>query len=175
MIWFTADLHLGHKNIIEYCDRPFSTVEEMDETLIKNWNNCVKKNDIIIVLGDFIWNEQNIEGYSKRLKGQIHLIRGCHDKLEVEEYTKFGVMLLDPLSLYDHSYVQIIILCHYQMKTWYKSHYNSWHLFGHSHGQAVEYGKSMDVGVDCNDYKPVSMQQVTKIMDDKENNENYVG
>ena len=52
-IWFTADFHLGHKNIIRYCNRPFETVEEMNHTILERLNACVKANDILYFLGDF--------------------------------------------------------------------------------------------------------------------------
>ena len=52
MIWFTSDLHLGHRAVINFQDRPFGTVEEMNEALIKNWNFLVAKNDTVYILGD---------------------------------------------------------------------------------------------------------------------------
>ena len=62
--WFTSDTHFGHKNIIEYCKRPFSSVEQMNEMLIKKWNNKVKVDDIVFHLGDFSFRG----GYHKLLK-----------------------------------------------------------------------------------------------------------
>lgn len=53
MIWFTADTHFGHKNIIKYCDRPFDSIENMDQTIIGAINNNVQPNDILWHLGDF--------------------------------------------------------------------------------------------------------------------------
>ena len=60
-VFFTADQHFGHKSIIEYCNRPFSDVEEMNEALIENWNKTVDNNDKIFVLGDFaLGSSENI-------------------------------------------------------------------------------------------------------------------
>ena len=81
MIYFTSDLHLGHANIIRHCNRPFSSVEEMDETLIRNWAKRVKANDTVYVLGDLMFrNQKSPEEYLSRLKGKKHLIIGNHDK-----------------------------------------------------------------------------------------------
>ena len=54
-VWFTSDLHLGHRNVIRFCDRPFKDEKEMGEKLIENWNNTVGENDIVFVLGDTFW------------------------------------------------------------------------------------------------------------------------
>ena len=74
MIFFTSDLHLGHANIIRLCDRPFSNVEEMDETIINNWNEHVHKDDTVYVLGDFtmIKDVAIVENYINQLNGKIY-------------------------------------------------------------------------------------------------------
>ena len=70
-IWFTADLHFGHSNIIQHCNRPFSNVDEMDNYLISRWNSVVKPNDTIFVLGDvgYDWRK-----YLPNLRGDKVLI-----------------------------------------------------------------------------------------------------
>ena len=86
MIYYTSDLHLGNKNIIEYENRPWKTVEEMDAGLIKNWNETVSDDDEVYVLGDFCFKgaTKAIE-YLKQLNGHIHLIRGNHDHFMTQE------------------------------------------------------------------------------------------
>src|SRR5690606_6132282 len=80
MMWFTSDTHFYHRKVIEYCDRPFSTVETMNEALIENWNKVVKKNDVIFVLGDFAFAGVNqTKKILDRLNGQKILVRGNHD------------------------------------------------------------------------------------------------
>lgn len=72
MIWFTADTHFGHKNILEYSARPFSTVEEMDEALISNWNNKVASDDEIYHLGDVaLCSPSKLNKILDRLNGKI--------------------------------------------------------------------------------------------------------
>jgi calcineurin-like phosphoesterase family protein len=80
-MFFTADLHLGHFKIIEYCRRPFATLSDMNDTLIDNWNALIRDNDDVYVLGDFILarTEDQYNIIRSRLKGRIHLIEGDHD------------------------------------------------------------------------------------------------
>jgi calcineurin-like phosphoesterase family protein len=186
-IWFIADTHFGHKNIIKYCNRPFSCVEEMDEIMIYNWNSVVKRDDIVFHLGDFIWDgEKDVRKYFSKLSGQIKIIPGSHDKFirswfsyntYIEYYSKSGyfIRLLSPIHEIQKKKEYFIVMCHYCMRVWNKSHYNSYHLYGHSHGMLESVGKSMDVGVDCNNFTPVSLEDVLKIMETKPNNFNYLG
>ena len=81
MIFFTSDLHLGHENCIRLCNRPFSSIEEMDETLIENWNRKITGKDTVYILGDLIYRSQKPpEEYLRRLRGKKHLILGNHDR-----------------------------------------------------------------------------------------------
>ena len=69
MIFFTSDLHLGHENCIRLCNRPFSSIEEMDETLIENWNRKVTGKDTVYILGDLIYRSKKPpEEYLRRLR-----------------------------------------------------------------------------------------------------------
>jgi calcineurin-like phosphoesterase family protein len=134
----------------------------MDLALMENWNCAVKKDDIVYVLGDFAW--KNAGMYADRLHGRKILIIGSHDKRKqceghFSEIHDFGVEIkIDG---------QHITLCHYCLRTWPRSHYGSWHLYGHSHGNLPPIGLSMDVGVDCNAYAPVSWERVKEVMRNK--------
>ena len=80
MNYFIADLHLGHKNCIFFDSRPFKTMEEHDETIIKNWNNTVGIDDDVYLLGDISWyNTTKTTEIFNNLNGNIHLIKGNHD------------------------------------------------------------------------------------------------
>lgn len=166
MFFFTADTHLGHDNIIKYCDRPFSSVEEMDEIIIKNWNSVVSKTDTVYHLGDFSFRDPLI--YLKRLNGNIVHIEGNHDKKFLEKFGriyKMKTIVIDKIT---------IVLCHFAMRVWEKSHFNSWHCYGHSHGELESYGKSYDVGVDNNNFSPVSFEELKTIMQKLPDNENWL-
>ena len=78
-IYFTSDLHFSHTNVIDFCERPFKTIEEMDEHIIKKWNKRVKDCDIVYVLGDVQWFIKKTD-ILPRLKGTKILIRGNHDR-----------------------------------------------------------------------------------------------
>ena len=79
MTYFTSDQHFGHFNIIRLSRRPFKTVEEMDETMVKRWNAKVRDDDTVYVLGDLFFRAATVEPILKRLKGHKHLMLGNHD------------------------------------------------------------------------------------------------
>lgn len=155
MIYFTADTHFGHKNIIKYCNRPFENIDQMDKVLIENWNARVSEQDIVYFLGDFCFGKP--ANYFMELNGLIRFIKGSHDP-------KIDADYLFPLKTIVDGEKKLIVLCHYAMRSWEKSHYGSWHLFGHHHGSLPSYGLSFDVGVDCWDYYPVSLEEISARM-----------
>lgn len=165
MIWFTSDTHFGHTKILGFCNRPFATVEEMDNALIKNWNDRVGHGDIVYHLGDFalVKDLSLIEKYVRRLNGQIHLIMGNHDQKRAK-----GLIGFADVKPYKEITVgeQKIVLLHYAMKVWNKSHYGAWQLHGHSHGSLPrDYTmKQLDVGVDVWNYAPISFEEVREEM-----------
>ena len=177
-IFFSADLHCGHRNIIKYCNRPFSSVEQMDERVIDNWNSAIEPTDTVYFLGDLSFGPQN---YLPLLSGRIHFIIGNHDMFGRGAAERMQYLRETPLikSVQQMMVIdldgQAVVLCHYAMRVWHKSHFNSWHLYGHSHGRLGEWGKSLDVGVDAWDFHPVSWATIKSVMADKPDNPNYVG
>ena len=159
----TSDQHFGHGNIIKHCERPFENKYEMDKVLIENWNSVVGPHDRVIVVGDFAWKRP--EEYLQALNGSKILIRGNHDyrgQVKGYEFIK---------DLWDTKIEgQRAVFCHYQLSEWNASYHGSWHLYGHSHGNAFEHQHklSFDVCVDLWDYKPVEWSQVVKKMEAKE-------
>ena len=148
-IWFTSDHHLGHKRIIELANRPFSSVEEMDEEMIRRWNARVARGDIVYHLGDFAFADH--DPYLGRLKGQKFLAPGNHDHSNRVKRAKGwqGVEKLMHITLPDGTPV---VLCHYAMRVWNRPHHGAIHLYGHSHGNLPGDSQSCDVGVDCWDF-----------------------
>lgn len=165
-VWFTADLHLGHANIIRYCNRPFGTVEQMDERLIAEWNSVVQRGDIVYHVGDFtLENAKRAEAYLNALHGFIRLLPGSHDSwmsdLAQGAYgERFEILPVRCEVLIGEDR---FVLDHYAMQVWPLSHYGSYHLFGHSHGRLPDNGtRRMDVGVDPNNFRPVSADDAAK-------------
>lgn len=141
----------------------------MNKTIISNHNEVVSRDDTTIHAGDFAWTKEKTEVYNivKKLNGKHIFLKGSHDRWmknknfhhEIWEKTIEGIF---------------IVACHYAMRVWARSHYNSWHVYGHSHGHLKSQGKSYDVGVDCNDFYPVSFDKLKEIMKTKEDNFNLV-
>jgi calcineurin-like phosphoesterase family protein len=170
MIWFTSDPHFGHRNIIEYSKRPFVDLEAHDEGLIANWNAAVRPSDLIYCLGDFTFlrKREEIERLLRRLHGTKFLITGNHDQEVVRKaagwakVTPYHEIVLDLGA----ARAQTICLFHYRMVVWNKSHHGSWALHGHSHGSLPKnyQARTIDVGVDCYHYAPVSVFQLAEDM-----------
>jgi calcineurin-like phosphoesterase family protein len=159
MIYFISDTHFNHTNILEYSNRPFSSIEEMDNKIINNWNNTISQNDTVYHLGDFCIGDPN--RYLQKLNGNIIRLKGSHDKNIQQPY----ILVIAPKNLLDeYGNQRTIVLCHYSMRSWPLSHYASWCLFGHHHNKLEPYGLSFDVGVDCWNYYPISLETVENKM-----------
>ena len=165
--YFTSDTHFNHAKILSICRPMFSSIEEMNEVLISRWNERVKRGDTIYHLGDFSWKDG--EPIIRRLNGQKFLIRGSHDS-EGERLKKYWNQITPMKEIKVDN--QIVVLSHCAMRVWEKSHYGSWHLYGHSHGHLPPWGKSFDVGVDAHDFCPWSWGEVVKKMDSLTDNIN---
>jgi len=153
--YFTADTHFGHKNIIKYCNRPFCSVDEMNEVMIENWNRTVSSKDTVYHLGDFGF--KGVDLILPRLNGQIHLIHGNHDNSMIKRNRRF--VTSSPIKEIRINGTKTV-LHHYSMRVWNASFHGSYHLFGHSHSSLPPLGLSFDVGVDAWDFTPISEERV---------------
>lgn len=171
-IFFTADHHFGHANIIKFTERPFASLEEMNEELIKRWNEKVSPKDEVYHLGDLsLGNADFTKEVLDRLNGKIYLIKGNHDKSTLS-YPKRFEWIKDYHELYvdlQNGKRQKVILMHYAMKVWNGSHRGNWQLYGHSHGTLPDENDRLqfDVGVDCHDFYPISVEEIEQIMSKK--------
>lgn len=169
-LFFSADLHFGHINCIAHCNRPFKNIEDMDETIINNWNDKIGKRDTTYVVGDFTFRSgKHVQEYVDSLNGEIVLISGNHDEKNQQIKEVFGEC---PQILRIKYYKQRIILCHYQLANWQgktRDVMPSWNLFGHAHGTTPLHKiepRSMDVGVDCNSFTPLSFEEIKQAFED---------
>lgn len=166
-ILFTSDHHFGHANIIRYSNRPFENVNEMNEELIKRWNEKVEKGDSVYHLGDLsLANPEKTRTILDRLNGKIFLIKGNHEGSTLT-YPKRFEWIKDyfELNVEDseaQNSKQKIILFHYAMRTWRSISRGTWHLYGHSHGNLLEdkLAQSFDVGVDCHNFYPLTYEEI---------------
>lgn len=149
-VWFTSDLHFGHKAVIKYGRRPFADVDSMDEYIIHRWNSVVDEKDHVYLLGDVSFRKKTETiRILRRLHGTIFLIKGNHDKLKGDVLKRFAwVKDYHMLKLAEYGLDHMIVLCHYPLRSWDRMHYGIWHAHGHSHGNIPPYGKSIDVGID---------------------------
>lgn len=155
-MWFTADTHFGHKRIIELAHRPFASVEEMDEAMIARWNERVGRNDIVFHLGDFAFADHG--PYLSRLNGYKRLVVGNHDHTNRTKLSSGWGTISDLLHVTVAG--TSIVLCHYGMRVWSKSHHGALHFYGHSHGSLLGDSQCTDVGVDCWNFRPVSLDEI---------------
>ena len=171
MTYFTADNHFGHKSIINLCNRPFSSIEEMDELMIDGWNKRVKDNDDIYIVGDLMFRSgKRPEEYLDKLHGKKHLVSGNHDIYWFSNLTNpdkyfVSVNQIEYLVLEDG---KRIILCHYPMLEWNHYHKGAYHIFGHIHNRCnqpwfkyvAENDRMLNAGVDINGFVPVTMTEL---------------
>lgn len=149
-IFFISDLHLGHKRIIGYCNRPFITGEEMDEKIISAINSKVSSEDILYIIGDFCHKGGDVIEYRKKINSNyVHIILGNHDNINKFD-NSFASISYQKMILYKN---QKIFMSHYPMRSWPCSHRKSWMIYGHVHGRLhnedIDSGRfTLDVGVD---------------------------
>jgi calcineurin-like phosphoesterase family protein len=150
--------------------RPFDTVEEMNDTILDNINSIVTNRDMLYILGDLSFGSiDDTLGWLARLKcKQIFLIKGNHDR-DIKKIEHKFIWVRERSSLTIEG--QYIVLDHYAARTWNMQHHGAWQLHGHSHGN-LEYtplhGRTMDVGMDTNNYKPYAFSEVKEIMSHKQ-------
>lgn len=168
-IWITSDTHFNHFNIIKYCNRPFSSVEEMNETIIENWNKVVSEGDTVYHLGDFaLGNKSLIPNILKRLNGHINFIMGNHDNLSIMEKLSSEDHLITDLFWEEVIKVgkKTIILNHFPFSSLPDptANYPLIQLHGHVHStpdkQWNYFNNQYDVGVDNNNFTPINLAEL---------------
>lgn len=189
MIYFTSDLHFDHANVIKYCDRPFDSVEQMNERMVELWNDNVDSADIIYVLGDFSLGASAVTKYGPRLNGNKYLVPGNHDRCHPVFHKNKDIRMANAKKLYeDAGFIIMPIestlstipdffsfkLCHmpytgdHTEKERYieyrPKNYGQWLLHGHVHDHWKVKGKQINVGVDVWNFMPVSIEMIKLII-----------
>lgn len=145
----------------------------MNATILNNLEHKVKQGDTLYFLGDLSFKKDTALMFFKKFTDiEIHFITGNHDHTYViklaEKYCD-SISRLKEIQIEDQS----ITLCHYAMREWNKSKYNAWQLHGHSHGTLDPFRYQYDIGIDNNNFYPVSYQELIEIMNAKKNNVNH--
>ncbi len=191
-LWFTADLHLGHGNIIKYCDRPFlsesektwvaedrrgswkvsaETVERHDAAILDAINERVAEDDVLWILGDFCLGAiEEAAAYRARIRcPKVNFVRGNHDLPSYDSL--FGKVIDQGMVKHEG---RKIWLNHYPMRSWDKAFHGAWHLYGHVHGRLAGEDEAnprllaRDVGVDATGFVPVSFTEIKDYMAPRE-------
>ena len=167
MFYFIADTHFGHKNVLRLCNRPFQTIEEMNETIIQNWNSQVKNSDTVCIIGDLFFCCKEPEPILKRLHGKKRLIVGNHDSswMSKVDCGKYFVSVDIFLQISDGTHS--LTLCHYPMLS-FKHFARSYMIHGHIHANTdMDFwpcirarDNVLNAGVDLNGFQPVKFEEL---------------
>jgi len=163
-IFVTSDLHLGHANIIKYCNRPFRTLNEMNEKLVYNWNSAIRKDDIVYFLGDLAYGRNSsTDSWLNKLNGKIVFVKGNHDESDSVELLDHLLVESDGVKLYlTHDPTNVL------------ASWDGWIIHGHVHNNSNDYdmtqefpyinydNKTVNVCVELTNYKPLKLSMIVK-------------
>lgn len=159
-VFFTSDTHFSHFNIIQYCNRQFSSVEEMDDAMSTAWNETVGDDDILVHMGDLtlanhITKYPRLEGVLRGLKGVKMLVGGNHDRPKMRETLRsWGWIVVKEFNPKTN-----VKMSHYYPQV---ADAGFVHIHGHAHGKTKRAG-CVDVGVDAVGFRPVSLEHVVEL------------
>ncbi|MCL2392913.1 MAG: metallophosphoesterase family protein [Oscillospiraceae bacterium] len=171
--FFISDTHFGDSAIIDYCNRPFATVDEMNRALIGNWNSRVSNDDDVYIIGDVFYTGRGAAGHKdaiaivEQLKGKLHLVAGNHDFPYLKKMDYHYLFAdVDQVRYLRHD-GEDIFMCHYPMTEWSGFYRGSWHIYGHIHNHknaAHMYMKNLDkalnAAVEIINYMPVTFNEL---------------
>ncbi len=170
MIYFTSDTHFGHENAIRFTGRPYSSVNQMNSALIANINARVGMKDELYILGDFSFKMPAAEAYALRKQivcRKVHLVPGNHDRDWSQPAVSDAFVVEQPIATLKVDGLKIV-MSHFPIADWPGIGHHAWHLHGHIHSKGPDYNLfnaeqgllRYDVGVDSNDYAPVSLDEL---------------
>ena len=155
MIYYTSDHHFGHANIIKYANRTWCQhVTDMNEKLVDIWNSTITDGDEVWHLGDVYFRDSE---YLKQLKGIKYLLLGNHDQKNKNTLKNYFQIINNDIYVDNKNQ---LVLCHYPIHDWPHKYHNYIHLHGHSHGTVKYDYNAVDVGVDCWNGFPITLNQI---------------
>ncbi len=172
-LWFTSDTHFGHKKVIEFCNRPFESVAEMDEQMIARWNFLVKDGDEVYHMGDFAFcGAVRTQEILSQLRGRKILVQGNHDHFKPEKYKRLGFHEVHPWLQWGERSTGIM-LSHFPYKGYETDERvflgqlvddGGWLIHGHVHNGWKVNKRMINVGVDQWEFAPVSWDEISDIL-----------
>ena len=180
-VFITSDIHLNHRNILQYCPHrggPEVTdenVDKMNEMIIRNWNSMITPNDEVFILGDVAMGRiDKAPDLIRRLNGIKYLVRGNHDKT-LTRVNEDGTRYSDDLFVWVRDYFEYthkvdgkkysMSMSHFPFASWNGMNRSSIHFHGHTHGSPTGVtGRTMDVGMDTNGMFPYTMDEAVRRM-----------
>jgi len=163
-IFVAADLHLDHANIIRYCNRPFSTVEEMNDALVRNWNVAVSGEDTVYFLGDLTMGRRGATDYwLTRLQGRITFIKGSHDRSKTIPFLHHAVVEHGGIAFY---------LVHKPNSI--PHDWEDWAIHGHVHNRNLELypfinraQRRVNASIELTGYRPILLDDIVRKIRDE--------
>lgn len=186
-LWFTSDLHFGHKPILrpDFDNRPFKNMQEMEDGLVERWNSVVGANDVTIVVGDmFFCGSTKAKTIMERLNGKKILVRGNHDGSTETMLNSGFDYIYESVSLLIAG--EMVQVCHYPYRHhWLRYWFNryllrkpvprridsypinkgGWLIHGHTHSTQRVKGKAINVCSNAWNYTPISLKTISTIIE----------
>lgn len=182
--WFISDHHFGHNNIIHFCERPFSSTQEMNDAMIEIWNDFIRPGDSVAYVGDFALGKRDEVGVVNKLHGDVHLFIGNHDRpfrnsKYITEYLRYGFVSVQRSTdiLIEGERVSI---GHFPFEQDFVENFNQkydkfsqfriqdkgqWLIHGHTHNALrTKWCKQINVCVDLWDFEPVSYGRISSLI-----------
>ena len=168
MNYYISDCHFFHQNVLHLANRPYSTVEEMNEDIILRWNARITNDDDVYILGDMFFrfdDIQQVKDILNRLNGKKHLIKGNHDRflkqIRWQDY-------FESFDLYKEiaDGDRFVILFHYPIEEWNGFYRNSYMVYGHVHDNFTNvkyHPRKLNAGVEVNNYEPKTLDELIEI------------
>ena len=177
MIYYISDLHLGDERILKLCSRPFSSTNELFETLIKRWNAKVTDFDDVYVLGDIANGSSGlVKEFFSKVKGRKHLIVGNHDEDYMVDYSLTNSFVSISRLEYITDEERKVCLCHYPLMDWFFGGKIIYHVYGHIHNKNGDNGDmyklmqeyynnlpAYNASVDVTNFEPVTLNELISL------------
>lgn len=183
MNYYISDLHIGDKKIFELCNRPFKSLEEYENYLIKSWNSKVTENDDVYVLGDLAnGSPKAVKEFFSKVRGRKHLILGNHDENYVTEYSSTNSFVSIQRLRYIDDNGRKVCVCHYPLMDWFSGNELIYHVYGHIHNKNASNNGYMyqqiedyysdkpafNASVDVTNFEPVTLDELITLKGGKQ-------